>query len=209
MLGVRRESITDAAAASCGTPVYPLPHAPHLVLGRYGLEARACELYAVVRKEIGRPLSDVRHVRPFLPSSASFPAVPYRSTQPSILFPSARALALGTSGRAWLFGAESVREAHRPRPKAAATGPRPHVRRLNWRSRCCRRCTSAAPCACSALEVNSPAHVRPGFFCEDGRRRAPPPFGAGNGPPFIRRKKPGLTCAESSLPAPSRAARAS
>jgi len=31
------------------------------VLARSGLEARVCECYAVVKKELGRLLSDVRH----------------------------------------------------------------------------------------------------------------------------------------------------
>jgi hypothetical protein len=31
------------------------------VADRSGLEARACECYAVVKKELGRLLSDVRH----------------------------------------------------------------------------------------------------------------------------------------------------
>jgi CRP-like cAMP-binding protein len=61
MLGVRREGITDAAGKlrDAGFISYRRGHIS--VLGRAGLEARACECYAVVKKEIGRLLSDVRH----------------------------------------------------------------------------------------------------------------------------------------------------
>jgi Mn-dependent DtxR family transcriptional regulator len=61
MLGVRREGITEAAGR--------LQHAGFIrnrrghiaVLERAGLETRVCECYAVVKKEFGRLLSDVRH----------------------------------------------------------------------------------------------------------------------------------------------------
>src|SRR6185503_10629301 len=61
MLGVRREGITHAAGKlrDAGFIRYRRGHIS--VLGRSGLEARACECYAVVKKEIGRLLSDVRH----------------------------------------------------------------------------------------------------------------------------------------------------
>jgi CRP-like cAMP-binding protein len=60
-LGVRREGITEAAGK--------LQHAGYIryrrghisVLERSGLEGRACECYAVVKKELGRLLSDVRY----------------------------------------------------------------------------------------------------------------------------------------------------
>jgi len=61
MLGVRREGITDAAGKlrAAGFISYRRGHIS--VLERSGLEARACECYAVVKKEIGRLLSDVQY----------------------------------------------------------------------------------------------------------------------------------------------------
>jgi CRP-like cAMP-binding protein len=61
MLGVRREGITEAAGKlqQAGYIRYRRGHIA--VLGRSGLETRACECYAVVRKELSRLLSDVRH----------------------------------------------------------------------------------------------------------------------------------------------------
>ena len=61
MLGVRREGITEAAGKlqDAGFIRYRRGHIA--VLQRSGLESRACECYAVVRKELSRLLSDVRH----------------------------------------------------------------------------------------------------------------------------------------------------
>jgi CRP-like cAMP-binding protein len=61
MLGVRREGITEAAGRlqNAGFIRYRRGHIA--VLERTGLETRACECYAVVKKEIGRLLSDVRY----------------------------------------------------------------------------------------------------------------------------------------------------
>ncbi len=61
MLGVRREGISEAAGAlqSAGLIRYRRGHIT--VLQRIGLETRACECYAVVKKELGRLLSDVRY----------------------------------------------------------------------------------------------------------------------------------------------------
>jgi len=61
MLGVRREGITEAAVRlqQCGFIRYRRGQIS--VLQRVGLEGRACECYAVVKKELARLLSDVRY----------------------------------------------------------------------------------------------------------------------------------------------------
>ncbi len=61
MLGVRREGITEAAGKlqRAGFIRYCRGHIS--VLQRSGLETRSCECYAVVKKELGRLLSDVRY----------------------------------------------------------------------------------------------------------------------------------------------------
>jgi CRP-like cAMP-binding protein len=60
MLGVRRESVTAEAVKlqSAGLIRYAKGHIR--VLDRHGLEARACECYAVVKKEFDRLLPRVR-----------------------------------------------------------------------------------------------------------------------------------------------------
>ena len=69
MLGVRREGITEAAGKlqHAGFIRYRRGHIA--VLDRSGLETRACECYAVVKKELNRLLSDVRYrqgISPFV-----------------------------------------------------------------------------------------------------------------------------------------------
>jgi len=61
ILGVRRESITEAAGKlqHAGFIRYRRGHIA--VLERSGLEAGACECYAVVKKEMARLLDDMRH----------------------------------------------------------------------------------------------------------------------------------------------------
>ncbi|MEO8118888.1 MAG: Crp/Fnr family transcriptional regulator [Rhodoferax sp.] len=60
-LGVRRESVTEAAGKlqRAGFISYRRGHIA--VLDRSGLETHACECYAVVKKELTRLLSDVRY----------------------------------------------------------------------------------------------------------------------------------------------------
>lgn len=62
MLGVRRESVTEIAGnlQRAGTISYRRGHIS--VLDRAGLEAGACECYAVVKKELSRLLSGVREI---------------------------------------------------------------------------------------------------------------------------------------------------
>ena len=61
MLGVRREGITEAAGRlqQAGFIRYRRGHIS--VIDRSGLETRACECYAVVKKELSRLLSDVQY----------------------------------------------------------------------------------------------------------------------------------------------------
>jgi CRP-like cAMP-binding protein len=61
MLGVRREGITESAGMLQRAGVIRYRRGHIAVLERSGLEIRACECYAVVKKELSRLLSDVRH----------------------------------------------------------------------------------------------------------------------------------------------------
>jgi len=61
MLGVRREGITEAAGKLQRAGVIRYRRGHITVVERAGLEARACECYAVVKKELGRLLSDVQY----------------------------------------------------------------------------------------------------------------------------------------------------
>jgi CRP-like cAMP-binding protein len=60
-LGVRREGITEAAGNLQRAGVIRYRRGHISVLERSGLETRACECYAVVRKELIRLLSDGQH----------------------------------------------------------------------------------------------------------------------------------------------------
>ena len=60
-LGVRREVITEAAGKLQRAGVIRYRRGHISVLERSGLEAGACECYAVVKNELGRLLSDVRY----------------------------------------------------------------------------------------------------------------------------------------------------
>jgi len=61
MLGVRREGITETAGMLQRAGVIRYRRGHIAVLQRSGLEARVCECYAVVKKELSRLLSDVRY----------------------------------------------------------------------------------------------------------------------------------------------------
>ena len=61
MLGVRREGITEAAGKLQKAGIIHYRRGHISVLQRAGLESRACECYAVVKTELARLLSDVRH----------------------------------------------------------------------------------------------------------------------------------------------------
>lgn len=69
MLGVRRESITEAAGKLQGAGVIRYRRGHISVLQRHGLETRVCECYGVVKKELGRLMSDVLH-RQDVPATA-------------------------------------------------------------------------------------------------------------------------------------------
>jgi CRP-like cAMP-binding protein len=61
MLGVRRESVTEAAGKLKEHGVISYRRGHITVLDRSGLEAHVCECYGVVKSEYARLLIDVRH----------------------------------------------------------------------------------------------------------------------------------------------------
>jgi CRP-like cAMP-binding protein len=68
-LGVRREGVTEAAGNLQRAGVISYRRGHISVLERRGLETRACECYAVVKKESGRLLSGVRYRQDTLAAS--------------------------------------------------------------------------------------------------------------------------------------------
>lgn len=61
MLGVRRESVTEAAGALRNLGIINYRRGHITVLDRTGLQAHVCECYAVVKIEFNRLLRDVQH----------------------------------------------------------------------------------------------------------------------------------------------------
>jgi CRP-like cAMP-binding protein len=61
MLGVRREGVTEAAGKLQRAGLISYRRGHIAVVDRDGLEQHACECYGVVKKELGRLLSDVKY----------------------------------------------------------------------------------------------------------------------------------------------------
>jgi CRP-like cAMP-binding protein len=73
MLGVRREGITEAAGKLRDAGVIQSRRGHVTVIERSGLESRVCECYEVVRKELARLMSDVRHRQVVAMSAGALP----------------------------------------------------------------------------------------------------------------------------------------
>lgn len=69
MLGVRRESVTEAAGRLQHMGYIRSRRGHIAVVDRQGLESRSCECYGVVKQELGRLMCDVRY-RQALPAAA-------------------------------------------------------------------------------------------------------------------------------------------
>ncbi len=69
MLGVRRESITEAAGTLQRLGIIRYRRGHITVIDRAGLEQRVCECYKMVSTELKRLMSDVRHQQIALPVS--------------------------------------------------------------------------------------------------------------------------------------------
>jgi CRP-like cAMP-binding protein len=78
MLGVRREGITEAAGNLQHEGFIRYRRGHIAVLDRLGLETRACECYAMVKKELNRLLSDVRY-RQGVPTESDTHLLPARA----------------------------------------------------------------------------------------------------------------------------------
>jgi CRP-like cAMP-binding protein len=75
MLGVRRESVTEAAGALQQQGYIRYRRGHITVLDKGGLETQACECYAVVKKELSRLLPDVLLRQAAVPAPAPAPAL--------------------------------------------------------------------------------------------------------------------------------------
>ncbi len=84
MLGVRREGITEAVGNLQRAGFISCRRGHISVVERSGLEARACECYAVVRKELSRLLSDVQR-RSASPAGTDNRLPPAGSPGPSVI----------------------------------------------------------------------------------------------------------------------------